>query len=220
MVERFCPTAQPRHDNRKRRTKRPRLKRDFGSPLLVVGDDAKAYRAKLTELAVAWQPADPIEKIFVRDIAYLDGELLRFRGIRADFLSIHVLKMVRLRFKEVEPLYRGYKEKHPEGLDLDTMMLRWAQGDRDIRDSLDFLLSGAHMTRESLLVTPLTENIKWLEQIELVISRLEMRRNTMVREFLRYRAMRVLQPGLWPEQLPKPEHKGPETGRVHRRRAA
>ena len=59
----------------------------LGAPPLIPGESAADYERLLAAVTDEIKPADPVEAIWTRDVVDLQWDIIRFRRIKADFIT-------------------------------------------------------------------------------------------------------------------------------------
>jgi hypothetical protein len=66
----------------------PRSPGLFGTPLLLVGEDAAEYDELHAGIRAAVNPIDTVDEMFVADVVALEWEVLRWRRLKSALLSL------------------------------------------------------------------------------------------------------------------------------------
>lgn len=150
----------------------------FGPPPLLEGEDPAAYDELLARVSGAVKPADILEEIWVRDYVDLAWEILRLRRLKSQLLTANVHRGL----KEILDRLCGYH--HAEKLSAD-----WANGDGDAIEEVDERLANAGLSKNEVMAQTLSVKIEDVERIDRMIMNAEARRNVVLREVDRHRAV-------------------------------
>src|SRR6266566_2742135 len=87
----------------------------FGPPLLLEGEDARAYDEILARICAAVKPIDVIDEMFVYDLVCLQWEILRLRRLKTNLIRASGSEAL-LEFLSQELDYHQYRENFEENL--------------------------------------------------------------------------------------------------------
>jgi hypothetical protein len=160
----------------------------FGPPPLLEGEDTPAYDELLVRISGTVKPADIFEEIWVRDIVDLVWDAFRLRRLKAK-----LIKAVAHEGLEdiLKPLI-GWS-------DANDLAKAWAARERSAIEQVDELLASAGLTMDSVMAKTLSLKLDHIERIDRMITAAEGRRNAILRELDRHRAM-------WGQDLPRAAH--------------
>jgi hypothetical protein len=151
----------------------------FGPPTLIQGEKRADYEALQTRVTNSVKPKDVIEEIWVDDIVHLTWEILRLRRIKAAFLTA-------VQLEGMEAVLRQVLREGPSAAG--ALAKQWAARDADAIKEVDDLLSANGLSMNDAVARGLAARISPFERMDAVMSNLETRRNTTLREIQRYRA--------------------------------
>jgi hypothetical protein len=144
---------------------------------LIEGEDVAAYNDLVSRVAEAVRPRDFLEEIWVRDVVDLSWDCLRFRRLRAKFVTaamatgLERLLQPRLGFSESSDL-----------------ALQWAMRDPKSVKQADDHLKAIGQTLEAATSLTFAENIETIERMDRMVMNAEARRNAALREIERHRS--------------------------------
>jgi hypothetical protein len=167
----------------------------FGKPPLLATEDPDQYDALLSELAREVRPTDVIEWLWVKDIADLTWDIIRYRCLKASFVDG--------RFKSAledhlySALQRDQRDAHPNvsSLFLSVAATRdqaekladdWVANAKT-KEKRDAWLKKHNLNAESIVATSFDAGVDELEAIERMLSSVEYRRNNALHEIERRR---------------------------------
>ncbi len=149
----------------------------FGPPPFLKGEDRAAFEKFLSQFSANVNPTDTIEQTWVWDITTLTWEILRYRRSIAGLYATNTVRGLRI---VLEPLYGTENSQ--------TLLDRWAQRDPEAIQFIDKLLKVAGLTMDDVSAQTLSVIISDVERIDGIITRMEARRNSVMREIVRHRA--------------------------------
>lgn len=149
----------------------------FGAPPLLRDENAKAFDELLGRISDDVCPTDTIEKIWVWDTAVLTWEIMRYRHAIAGLLTANESRGLKI----ILDMLLGV-DKSLNYAD------RWALRDPETVKYVDGLLDLAGLTMEDVRAQTLSVKINDIERIDGMVTRLEARRNSILREIDRRRS--------------------------------
>jgi hypothetical protein len=149
----------------------------FGDPPLIPGEDAAAYNELLAQISSELEPANIIEKIWVRDFVDHQWDILRLRRLRNHLLIATAYKGLRAVLEARS--FEGW-------LDL---VDQWAAREPGAIERVNQMLESAGLTEHAVMAETLRENLDQIAQIDLMIARAQVCRNNMLRELELHRAV-------------------------------
>jgi hypothetical protein len=156
---------------------------------LLPGEDVRAYDELLASLAQTLQPGDPIECIWVKDIADLVWEAQRLRRWKARLLLIARETALRRILKQVlaagEDTYSMPKEVLAKACRLAS---DWTCGRVAALHEVEQLLTEAGLDLESIYAQALSDELGTIERFDRLSTIADLRRDAVLREIDRYRA--------------------------------
>jgi hypothetical protein len=153
----------------------------FGPPPLIRGENPADYQALLKRVSAAVQPRDFLDEIWVRDIVDLYWEMLRLRRLKTGLLNASMSEALRAVLTSLHPSRRS-------SLVEETLIERWANGERDARKRVEQLLAAAGFSMEEVAATALSKKLDEFERVDQMIATTEARRNNALREIDRHHA--------------------------------
>jgi hypothetical protein len=165
------------------RTTKPRLSASesadvFGPFPLIVGEETANYETLFDQISEAVEPTDFIEEVFVRDFADLNWEVLRMRRLKGDLLT-----------QRVHDEIRSLVARRSDGRVADELMQRVRSGDEKAVHEVEQFLAKLGLSRNSLTVRALTDNLNAMERIDYLLANAESRRNNALHEIQRHRLL-------------------------------
>jgi hypothetical protein len=149
----------------------------FGPPPLLKGEDRAAFEKLLSQFSADEKPTDAIEHAWVWDITVLTWEINRYRRSIAGLNATNTVRGLKV---VLEPLY---------GIENSQALLdRWVQRDPKAIQFVDGLLEVGGLSMEDVAAQTLSVIISDIERIDGIITRMEARRNSVLREIERHRA--------------------------------
>ena len=149
----------------------------FGPPPLLKGEDHAAFEELLYKFAADEKPTDAIEHAWVWDITVLTWEIGRYRRSIAGLYATNAVRGLKI---ILEPLYGTEKSQ--------ILLDRWAQRDPKAIQFVDDLLKASGLTMDDVTAQTLSVIINDIECIDGIVTRMEARRNSVLREIGRHRA--------------------------------
>jgi hypothetical protein len=143
--------------------------------LLLHGEEPEAHDAIWNRITAAVRPADILEEIWVEDVIDLVWEAFRLRRFRSCLMTTAASKGVHKVLSASFP----YAAAH-------QMATEWAAGDTQRVEST---LEQAGLTMEYVMAEAWAERQEEMERLDRMIASAEERRNTMLREIERHRAI-------------------------------
>jgi hypothetical protein len=211
----------------------------FGPPPLLAGENAADYDEFLEQVVTAVKPTGALERIWVRDFAYHDWEAIRLRRLKTTLINEAFRdslsdELCRCSAKEtgnaVEPLAEDDSDATlaedngaPDPSDdefeaASELARRWVAGDRDAKNEIRKIFATAGRDIEEVvddaMTTALMQTMEDVERVDRKIMTAESRRNAVVREVDRHRAMLGLQFRRPTEQIHDAEYKVIEDGKA------
>jgi hypothetical protein len=210
--------------------KKPRVRRRrhvFGPRPLFGGDDPKAYDATFAGIASSLEPTDFLDNLFVRDLTFLGCAVRRCHRTESLYLDRIVRKDLQMLLNELmERRLKEEKVDPQEKADLRDAIrtevrdfsIRWSKGDPSTRKLVQRMFGSAGLPEDYFLLNALLEekNFENYKRLYSLAATMEVRRNKMLREFDRHRAMKAL----WSRPSSLPEQKVLRLRRVQRKTAA
>jgi hypothetical protein len=143
--------------------------------LLLHGEDPEAHDVIWSRITAAVRPADILEEIWVEDVVDLVWEAFRLRRFKSCLMTTAASKGV----LNVLSASLPYAAAH-------EMATKWAAGDTERVEST---LEQAGLTMEHVVAETWVERQEEMERLDRMIASAEERRNTMLREIERHRAV-------------------------------
>ena len=151
----------------------------LGKPPLLATEDPNQYDALLTELAREVRPSDFIEWLWVKDIADLTWDIMRYRRIKASYVD------GRFRFALADQLFwalqRDKRDNEANKLADDFI------ANANTKEKRDKWLKAHGVNAESITATSFDAAVDKLEVIEHLLASVEHRRNNALHEIERRR---------------------------------
>jgi hypothetical protein len=165
------------------RTSKPPLRASesaeaFGPFPLIAGEDAADYESLHARISGAVEPADFIEKMYVREMVDLTWEALRYRRLTAAFLSDHTRDALVDRLKGS----LGYRPAW-------ELIAGWAKGDASAVHAVETWIAGRGLSVSSMTTWALAEKFDVIERFNRFVANLEVRRNNALHEIQRHRLL-------------------------------
>ena len=161
----------------------------LGKPPLLATEDPNQYDALLTELAREVRPSDFIEWLWVKDIADLTWDIIRYRCIKASYID------GRFRSALVQQLNLALERGKRAALSFDRDRLldkanKLANdfiANANTKEKRDKWLKAHGVNAESITATSFDAAVDKLEAIERMLASVEYRRNNALHEIERRR---------------------------------
>ena len=209
----------------------------FGPAPLLAGENVAAYNEFLQQVMVAVKPGDIVEQIWVHDYVYHDCEVSRLRGEKAkfindaarDFLKNEILRCF---VKEAEedadevPVEddsdatlaesdiesdRSEDEVDRQEQAANELAGRWMAGDQDVKNEMQKIFAAIGRDFDEVIADVMEmaflNTMEDVEPIDRKMMTEESRRNAVVREVDRHRAVLGLQLRRTSEQIHDAEYK-------------
>jgi hypothetical protein len=171
----------------------------FGSPPLLAGEDAAAYGDLLARVSGNLKPSDIFEEIWVREIADLISESLRWRRHLAGFLATAIPKVLE---RILKPIVQNQPEPVPSGTSWSsklkaaqaslnagsTLATDWAARDPAAIERVNGLLASAGLTMDNVIAQTTASELDKIERFNRLIASAEGRCNALLREIEHHRA--------------------------------
>jgi hypothetical protein len=155
----------------------------FGPPLLIYGEDPRAYNDLLMQVSRAVKPKDFFEKCWVQDFVYLTWDILRWRRAKSDLLNSNLHHGREAVFKR--PRSPAVPLPIPlRGFDLETWNAKNATGINQV----NAMVAGNGSLVSEVIAETIAHKIPDLEWLERTLTIAETRRNTVLRDIERHRA--------------------------------
>ena len=179
----------------------------FGRAPILKGEDSEAYDALYTSISMDVKPTDFIEEIWIWDVACLTWEILRYRKIKETWLGAvksdalereleYILDQKgeidwnQLSESEQADLVREVRENPPKSLPREKKLVKkWASGDANAMKEVNKLLSWDNETLDTVEARAFVRQLDKIEALQGLIATLEGRRNAILREIDRHRAV-------------------------------
>ena len=171
----------------------------FGPPPLLKGEDAAAYDDLLIRVSGNLKPSDIFEEIWVREIADLIWESLRWRRQLASFLAMAIASVLERTLKPIaqnqpvvvprEAGYIGKLRAAEASLKAGSILAAdWAKGDPAAIERVKELLASVGMTMDDVIAQATASELDKIERFNRLIASAEGRRNALLREIEHHRA--------------------------------
>lgn len=174
------PSDKPRRS--KSKTNRNALKL-FGPPLLIYGEDPRAYNDLLKQVSNTVKPKDFFEKSWVQDFVYLTWDIIRWRRAKADLVNSNLHHGREAVFKRPRspalPLPIPVRD-----FDVNTWIGKNAVAINQVNA---YVADSGSLVGETIAET-IAHQIPNLDWFERTIANAEARRNAILREIERHRA--------------------------------
>ena len=170
----------------------------FGPTPLLAGESAAAYDDLLAGVSGNLKPSDIFEEIWVREIADLIWESLRWRRHLASFLATAIAKVLERTLKPIaqnqpevpsDTSFLGKVRAAQASLNAgSTLVADWAVGDPVATDRVNALLASAGLTMDNVIAQATASELDKIERFNRLIASAEGRRNALLREIEHHRA--------------------------------
>ena len=178
----------------------------LGPAPILKGENSETYDNLLLAVSTAVKPTDAIEEIWIKDVADLTWEILRYRRIKESWLGVvksdaleleleYVLdKKAEIAVGRLSESERAHYEREahedPDPLSEETKLVKkWASGDSVAMKQIVKLLSWDNETLDTVEAKAFVEQLDKIEALQRFIATLEARRDAVVREIDRRRAV-------------------------------
>jgi hypothetical protein len=174
----------------------------LGKPAMLANEDPSDYDALLDALASEVKPRDLIERLWVKDIADLTWEILRYRRIKAARINGQFKTVLTPRLKPA--LECDLKAARPGSswmgkLEAARETLALAQdeanrlannyfADTQVREKVDAILKGQGLGTDTMIAEAFVAGIGHMEALDKMAASAEHRRNNALREIERRRS--------------------------------
>jgi hypothetical protein len=158
--------------------------------------DAAGYAELAARISAHVKPADPIEELYTRDIIDLTLELLNYRRNKELILESAVPRALE---EKLAPLINGrhrFDSLPRYGADgalepspAMELVNDWVKHEPKALARVDEILASAKLTMEDVRAHALLLRLGVVEQLDRLITSVEARRNGVLREIERYRAL-------------------------------
>ena len=169
----------------------------FGPPPLLKGEDAAAYDDLLIRVSGNLKPSDIFEEIWVREIADLIWESLRWRRHLASFLATAIARVLERILKPIaqnqpevprDTSFLGKLRAAEASLNAgSTLAADWAVGDPAAIERVNALLASAGLTMDNVIAQATASELDKIERFNRLIASAEGRRNALLREIEHHR---------------------------------
>ena len=153
------------------------IRRLFGPPQLLEGEDATAYDEHLSRVCAAVKPVDVVDEMFITDVVSLEWEVLRWRRLKSSLMQVRGLKALE-NFLSKHLDYDQYRKFFEEDLtkilqenledqteDLaQTLAHKCARNEPDAVDKVNQILTGIHHHMDYILNSARTRKAEELAQ--------------------------------------------------------
>ena len=129
-----------------------------GPPPVIAGEEPEAYEDLHARMVAALKPADPIEDIYVRDVADIDWDIARLRRLKARLLAISGCQ-------GMTEVLRGLGEDHPL-----VLARRWAAREPTAIGDVKERLANAGLGTDAVMAGALAARITEYEKIERLLA--------------------------------------------------
>ncbi len=133
-------------------------------PPVIAGEEAAAFEDLWARMVASVKPADPIEDMWVRDLADLGWEILRLRRVKANLLGIS-------KCQGMTEVLRGLGEEFPA-----ILARRWAACQPTAIGDVNERLSGAGLGVDAVMTGALAARIAEYERVDRMLASAEARR--------------------------------------------
>ena len=168
----------------------------FGPAPLLPTDEAAGYDELLARISAHVKPSDPIEALYTRDIVDLTWELLRYRRYKARILEGAVPRALEEKlapFVNDRHRFGALPHYDPDGARQPTPAMElvsdWIKHDAKAVERVGEILASAKLTMEDVRAHALLLELSAIERLDRLIASTEARRNGVMREIERYRAL-------------------------------
>jgi len=165
----------------------------FGPPPILPGEDALAYVRLLARVSEDVKPRDIVERIWIRDVVDLTWEILRWRRLKKGFVSAQaalVLSELLAPFATEVSNYAEAEQKSWSNRDIATQLAdRWLCNDPEVVAFLRKLEREKRISIDSVMSSAIFSKLDTIEQFDRLLTVLETRRNAVLREIDRRRAI-------------------------------
>jgi hypothetical protein len=145
---------------------------------LITGEDPAAYDGLLARLTGTLKPSNAIEEVWVRDVVDLVWEVLRLRRLKAQLMRAGAYEGLA---QVLKPLVKW--ETH------ESLAQQWYSGDTEAVATVEQVLASAGLTMDAVMAHTLSVRINDIERIDRMMMAAEMRRDNILRELDRRRAV-------------------------------
>src|SRR5262249_8981753 len=175
----------------------------FGSPVLLAGEDDAAYHELLSRVRTAISPVDIIDEMFIADVVSLEWEILRWRRLKSSLMQTQGLEAREQFLSRDEPDADDKVNQILASINLDMddvlksaqarkageLAQDYLQRKQGAIKLIDKLLASAGSSIDALMVQALPMGLDKIERIDHLTTIAEPRRNAMLREIDRRRAV-------------------------------
>jgi len=144
---------------------------------MIAGESGAAYDDLHARVRATVKPSDVFEEMWVREIADLAWEAARLRRLKANLM----------RACAHEGLVEALSHLHISNYG--ALADRWFAGDAAAAQAVNKMLAAAGLTIDSVMALTLSKRIDEVERIDRLTAMAEARRDTMLRDLERRRAL-------------------------------
>ena len=148
----------------------------FGPLPAPPGEELENLNAILAALVEEVRPKDVIEKILVRDVAYLQSDLQRLRRLKANLATSAKLQGLKKMLADIDSKYN-----------LAQWAERWVGGEPQALVSVPKILATAGLTEDAIADEAFMSRIDEIERVDRLIAQAEVRRAMALEGMRRHR---------------------------------
>ncbi len=148
----------------------------FGPPAFFEGEDQQAYAALSDAIFNTVKPTDVIEEIWARDVIDHVWEVQRLRKLRAAFLDARLVIGLQEFLDEIDQGQDGLSD-------------RWVLRDPEAITKVNELLKAADLSMDTVMAFTVSLYMKEFENMSRLIATAGVRRDDILREIERSRAV-------------------------------
>ena len=184
-------------------------------PLLLSGEDPHAYAGLQKAVAADVQPADFIEKMWTTDIVYNQWEILRYRRFKTELVKVAKQEALEAVLREL--MSYGVYEMHSTVAEMTAW--KYLMGDKGAREEVGELLQQAQLTEDTVFARGVANRIEAMERFDRLIASSEARRDLILDQVYKRRALLGVKLRNAIKQIESAEHSGSEIGAEQKKAA-
>jgi hypothetical protein len=154
-------------------------------PLLLSGEDPHAYLSLQKAVEAEVQPADFIEKIWITDVVYNQWETVRYRRFKTELVKVAKQEALEAVLREL--MSYGAYELHSTVAEM--MAWKYVMGDEEAMEEVGELLRKAQLTEDTIFARGVANMIEAIERFDRLIASSEARRDLILDQIYKRRAL-------------------------------